>query len=202
MAAVIYETAVNKDVNVTVNTNEVIIVQGRDRIIVPRNVYDAAQNAKQGDDVRKALRRTFQPLEVNSNISEFGLTNRLTDIQPLVRLPREAFHTIVSRVAVIEETETERIRTDDSRLVIIKAWLNHAKRKWQFEWNGVPVRAPIADQNFLDQIERGEHLLGAGYALDVEITFRQRFDRKLNIFVTDPKSFVVAKVHKVVHRED
>jgi hypothetical protein len=201
IATLIYDAVVNKDVNVTINTNEVIIQQGRDRVIVPRNVYDAAQNAKKGEDVQKGLRRTFQPLEVNPNISEFGLTNRIADPAPLVRLPRETFRVIVDSVAVVEETTTERIRTERVRLLITKAWLNHAKRKWQFEWNGVPIRAPIADQEFLDQIERREHLLGTGDALDVEITFHQYYDPELEMFVNDPKSYVITKVIRVVHRE-
>jgi hypothetical protein len=86
------------------------------------------------------------------------------------------------------------------RIVILKAWLNHAKRKWSFEWNGVPISAPIGDKDFLDQLDRREHLLGAGDALDVEITYKQALDKKLGVYVNDPNSFVVARVIKPVPR--
>ena len=83
-------------------------------------------------------------------------------------------------------------------MVILKAWLNHAKRKWLFEWNGVPISAPIADRDFLDRLDRREHLFGAGDALDVEITFKQNYDKNLGVYVNDTNSFVVTKVIQVV----
>ena len=202
VAAIIYDAVTKNDptVNVIVNTNEVIIQRGHDRVIVPRNVYDAAKDAKKSPEVQKGLRKTFEPLQANPNISDFGLTNRLTDPTPLIRWPRETFPSIVSSVAVVEETTKERKHTETARLIILKAWLNHAKRKWSFEWNGVPISAPISDKEFLDQLDRREHLLGSGDALDVEITYRQTFDPSLRVYVNDPNSFVVTKVIKPVPR--
>jgi hypothetical protein len=100
----------------------------------------------------------------------------------------------------LEETPTGRVRKESARLVILKAWLNHAKRKWSFEWNGVPISAPIAGTDFLDRLDRREHLLGAGDALDVEITFKQNFDPALGVYVTEPNSYLVTRVIRPVPR--
>lgn len=68
------------------------------------------------------------------------------------------------------------------------------------EWNGVPISAPISDREFLDQLDRREFLLGAGDALDVEITYRQAFDPSIDVYVNDPNSFVITRVIKPVPR--
>jgi hypothetical protein len=75
--------------------------------------------------------------------------------------------------------------------------LNHAKRKWSFEWNGVPISAPIADTGFLDKLDRREILFGSGDALDVEITLKQN-ENALGVWINDPNSFVITRVIRPV----
>jgi hypothetical protein len=203
VANIIYDAAFKTDPKppqITVNTTEVIIQYGNDKIIVPRAVYDAAQNAKKNPAVEHGIERTFQSLQADERIVEFGLTARIDDPQPLVRIPRTVFPSIVAHTHVLRETSTVRVRTEKARLVILKAWLNHAKRKWSFEWNGVPISAPIVDRDFLDRIERREYLIGAGDALDVEITFKQSFDPKLGVYVNDTNSFLITRVIQHVPR--
>jgi hypothetical protein len=56
------------------------------------------------------------------------------------------------------------------------------------------VSAPIKDNDFLDAIAKRKYLIGAGDALDVEISFKQTFDAHLKVHVTDQNSYVVTKV--------
>lgn len=62
------------------------------------------------------------------------------------------------------------------------------------------MSAPITDTKFLDQVDRREVLLGAGDALDAEITFKQNYDKTLEVWINDPASFVVTKVMRAVPR--
>lgn len=87
-----------------------------------------------------------------------------------------------------------------ARLVILKLWLNHSRRKWSFEWNGVPISAPIVDVEFLDKLDRREFLIGSGDALDVTITYRQQYDPKIGVYVNDENSYVISKVHDLISR--
>ncbi len=199
----IYDATLKKDdpVLITVNTNEVIIKHGHDTVIVPRNVYDASENAKKNPAVEKGIKKTFETIERDPNVTDFGLTSSIHDPQPLVAIPRADFSVVTQRVVIeTEDPPAERTNTERARLVILKAWLNYAKRKWSFEWNGVPISAPISDWEFLDQLDRREILLGAGDALDVEISFKQTFDPSLGVYVNDPNSFVITKVIRPVSR--
>ena len=65
----------------------------------------------------------------------------------------------------------------------------------------MPISAPITDKEFLDRLDRREHLLGSGDALDVEITYKQEFDPVLSVYVNDPNSFKVTRVIRPVARE-
>jgi hypothetical protein len=89
---------------------------------------------------------------------------------------------------------------ESARLLVTKPWLNYARRKWSFEWNGVPISAPITDREFLDRIDRHEVTFGAGDALDVEISYRQTFLPELGIYENDNTSYVVSKVVRAVSR--
>ena len=181
IATIIYDHALKKDeMKVTINTTEVIIVQGHDRLVVPRQVYDAAQNAKKDPEVQKGLDRTFAPLEANPNVTDFGLTQKSTDSKPAVQIPRESFRLFVKQVGLTPAVpEAERVQTQKAQILIKKAWLTQQKRKWAFEWNGVPFSAPIMDEDFRKKIASRDYLIGAGDALDVEITFKQHFNPKL-----------------------
>ena len=203
VANVIYENYIkfpDPPPEIIINTNEVIIVRGKDRYIVPRAIHEAAENAKQSPDVKRGVRNTFEPLRKDPRVTEFGLTNRIDDPVPVLMVPRSEFPRIIESITVVEESPTDRIRSETARLIISKAWLNKPKRKWSFEWNGVPVSAPIADEEFLQRLERREHLIGAGDALDVEIAFMQIFDPALEVYVNDPYSFIITKVYHHVSR--
>jgi hypothetical protein len=96
-----------------------------------------------------------------------------------------------------------RPRSEQARLVITKAWLKRDKRtlhKWSFEWNGVPISAPIKDEDFLDKLEHREYLIGTGDALDAQINYQQVYDEGLDMYVNESDSFVVERVIRPVPR--
>ncbi len=197
VANIIYDGAIKNDPKpeIIITTKEVRIKHGNDTIIIPRHVYLASENAKKNPAVRRGLKKTFEALETDKNVTDFGVTGSIHDPAPLVRIPRAEFPIIARPPQPIAEVQPpERTRKQLARLLVLKAWLNHAKRKWTFEWNGVPLSAPVADQGFLDLLDRRKHLLGAGDMLDVEITYTQTLDAQLGVYVNDPNSFVVTRV--------
>jgi hypothetical protein len=199
VATVLYETVIKNEpkVEVKISTDEVVIQRGTERVVVPRAVHDAAQNAQANPEVQRSVKQTIQAVQVDEHITEFGLTAHINDKRPLLRIPRSDFVKITENVAILEDSEA-RLREETARLVILKAWLNHAKRKWSFEWNGVPISAPIVDKLFLDKLERREFLIGAHDAIDAIVTFKQRFDANLGIFVNDPNSFLISRVIRLI----
>jgi len=204
VATVIYEHVIKSDphITVTINSNGATVEGGAESVFIPREIFDSAKNAEKDPAVRRGLRHTFEPLQQDQTVTEFGLIPRLTDTLPTIKVPREIFQSFIEPIVIEEELPSlERVREESARLVILKAWLNHGNRKWAFEWNGVPISAPIADVGFLDKLQRREFKLGAGDALDAVVTYRQVLDSKLGVHVNDQNSFVISEVKAVVPRD-
>jgi hypothetical protein len=185
---------------VTVNVDGTVVKVGKYTVIVSAAVHAGTEHAKQNPAVQNGLAKTFAALEADDNVKDFGVTGSIHDPEPLFSIPRAEFPKIAQRPVATEEEPKDRPMKKRARLFVLKAWLNHAKRKWTFEWNGEPVSAPIADIKFLDQLDRRELLLGAGDALDADLTFKQNYDKALGVWINDPQSYVVAKVLRAVPR--
>jgi hypothetical protein len=187
---------------VTVNTDEVIITDGDKRVIVPRTVYDTLPNVEKSPEVKANVARTYRALQGDPEIRNFGLTpvSALT-APPLFVVPQQDFPKAIRNLAIPPEVfEKTRVREEPVRLIILKAWFNHSKKKWSFEWNGVPISAPVKDEKFLDAIENRQHLFGNGDALDVVLMFKQNFDEALGVYRNDQSSYVVKEVIRPVPR--
>jgi hypothetical protein len=203
VATAIWEQAIKpaleKPAQVVINTDEVIIQHGHDRIIVPRKAYDAMPNVRKDPEVKRKVARTFKVLETDASVQDFGLTGSIGDSKPLLDIPRPRFAIAADAAVVVDETTKTRIKEETARLVILKAWLNHAARKWSFEWNGVPISAPIKDEDFLQKIDDHEVLLGAGDAIDAIVEVTQVWDEAIGTYRNE--SYVVTKVLKPVPRK-
>jgi hypothetical protein len=203
IATLIYEKALRPDdgaPKITITSDEVIIQHGEDTVIVPRAVYDQARNVRNDPDVQLNLSRTFQAVERDEAIENFGLTPSVDDPEPLVQIPRSDFSALSDARGLIGTDRERRIRTERARLVITKAWLRSGNRKWAFEWNGVPISAPIRDHAFLERLERREFLIGYGDALDVMIQYEQVYDPGIQMFTNDVASFLIVEVIGIVSR--
>lgn len=79
-------------------------------------------------------------------------------------------------------------------VVVLKAWFVPGNRKWSFEWNGVPLSAPIKDESFFKKLASHAILIGQGDALDVELKYEHDYDEELGVYVNDVQTFQVMKV--------
>jgi hypothetical protein len=192
--------------HIIVNRDEVIISRpGGDKIIVPRTVYEGTPKLKADAKVQENIARTFEVIEEDDAVENFGITPSVTDVDPLVQIPREEFPRLTQRdyalIPPVEDPSGRRERVERGRLLILKLWLKANNRKWSFEWNGVPISAPIKDAGFLARLESREIVIGSGDALDVELRYVQFYDQELRIYVNDPSTFEVMRVLRIIQRE-
>ena len=137
-----------KPPQITVNADGTIVKVGKHTIVVNHVIQNATDNAKKNPAVQSGLAKTFSALEADENVKEFGVTGSLKDADPLISIPRADFPKLAKLSLPAEPQSRERTQTKRARLFVLKAWLNHAKRKWSFEWNGEPISAPITDAKF------------------------------------------------------
>jgi hypothetical protein len=154
----IYDNYVKNDPlpQITVNADGTIVKTGKYTIIVSPVVQSGTEHAKQNPAVQSGLAKTFAALEADENVKDFGITGSIGDPEPKFTIPRAEFPKIGQRPMLPEEEPQSRSTKRRARRFVMKAWLNDAKRKWSFEWNGEPLSAPIGDAKFLDQVDRRE----------------------------------------------
>lgn len=188
------------DSRITINTDEVIIERGGDRLIIPRAVYDQSAAVEASPEVRRHVKRTFEALENDEAIENFGLTKSLDDPIPLVQLPRSEFGRAAGGPEVLLDEKRRRTWQEKARLIIEKAWFKKGVQKWQFQWNNTPVSAPIRDDEFWRKVEDHEIVFGNGDGLDVEIEFEQDRDDALGMWVNDVSTYRVIRVLRTIPR--
>jgi hypothetical protein len=184
VAILIYEKLLAPDPHpqIVVNTNEVIIRVGGDTIIVPRTVYDQSAPVRSDPEVQRHLSRTFEVIERDEAVENFGLTPDIGDKEPLIQISRDNFSQLASTPSILETDSGRRERIERVRLIILKAWFTRrGSRKWSFEWNGVPISAPIKDDEFWNKLDARQYLIGQGDALDVRLKYQQIYDDALGV---------------------
>lgn len=146
----IYDNYIKNDPppQVTVTEDGTIIKTGKYTIVVSPAVHAGTEQAKQNPAVHKGLAKTFAALEADENVKDFGITDSLEDAEPKLIIPRADFPKVAQQPASTDEEPAYRMVESRCRLFVLKAWLNHAKRKWTFEWNGEPCPLRSATQSF------------------------------------------------------
>ena len=114
------------------------------------------------------------------------------------RRPYEDFYEAEERLRLVGAPQIvpgTRIITERVPLTIIKAVLKRGKRKWQFNWNGIKVSAPIKDPSFFDALEKRDIALHQGDALDAELTIGQRYIQEAKVW--ENTGYAITKVYAV-----
>ncbi len=169
----------NDDVKIQINTDEVIIQHGNERIVVPRNVYDATKQAEKNPNFPKAMSRVFDAISQDENISAFGLVSRIDSPPPELMIPRENL-----RAASLQPIDmpNNRVVPEIVDLQILKAILERSKRKWEFVWRGVKISAPVTDEQFYIDFFAHDITIAPGDILSVTLHVYQQKDPVTGIY--------------------
>lgn len=182
VASYIYERtlAVDNKIQVEVNTNEVIIVHGNDRVIVPRNVYNATRIAEKNPSFVRAISRSLEAPVEDPHVTGLGFVPELSSPPPEVVIPKD----LMQQVAAIipDEEPPSRVITEQCDLQIIKAILEKSHRKWEFSWRGVRIAAPVLDERFYADFFAHAITIAPGDALKARLAIKQSRDPKTGIY--------------------
>lgn len=191
----IYERtlAVDDKVVVEVKTDEVVIQRGDDRVVVPRNVYDATRRVEKNPQFVQAVARTFQAAASDEKVRSIGLVESMEAPPPPIPIPRSTLITLASQEPPDSSTRTI---TEQAELQIVKAILKKSNRKWEFVWRGVTISAPVVDQKFYADFFAHEIKIAPGDILDVTLAIKQSKDPDTGIFTNIGYEVVEVHEHK------
>lgn len=194
IASYVYQHTLAPDqvVNITVNTDEVILEQGKSKIIVPREVHEYAKQLEKSEKFTQSIGKTFEALERDKDIESFGFTPHLADEVPLISVPRERF-AFVSTPTSLEDGQRSVIEVAD--LYILRAILERGNRKWEFVWRGIKISAPVLDEKFYDDFFAHRITIAPGDSIEVKLKIYQTLDEDTGIFTNNRYEVIEVQRH-------
>jgi len=193
----IYERTlrIEDKLTVEVKTDEVVIQKGTDRLIVPRNVYDATRRAEKNPQFVKAMTRTFEAVAADEKVNSFGLVGKMDSPAPAIPIPRS---TLITLAGETPEDPDSRVITEQAELQIVKAILKRSTRKWEFVWRGITISAPVVHDRFYMEFFAHEITIAPGDTLVVTLAIKQAKDPSTGIYTN--VGYEVVEVHGHVPR--
>lgn len=194
MGNYIYERtlAVDDKFKVEIKTDEVIIQKGNDRLIVPRNVYDATRRVEKNPQFVKAITRTFEAVAADEKVRSVGLIQKMDSPAPAIPIERS---TLITLAAETPEDPDSRTITERAELQIVKAILKKSTRKWEFVWRGITISAPVMHDRFYIDFFAHEITIAPGDTLDVTLAIKQTKDLDTGIYTNVGYEIVVVHSH-------
>lgn len=198
IAAYVYQhtLAPSAEVSVHLQTDEVIVKYGEDRVIIPRDVYDATQDIERNQRFKECVGEAMQSIAEDEEISSIGFAPSPRDEKPDMPIPRESLNPLYVKTVDDQPDIREIIVT--AELQILRAILARSKRRWEFVWNGMRISAPVTDGDFFDDFFARRVTIAPGDSLRTKLKIKQRRDRDLDIYINE--SFEVIKVMDHVSR--
>jgi hypothetical protein len=73
LAAMIYEKTLGDGIQIIVTDDSYIVQRGSDRVVLPKEVYEATKNLKAPEIIDNHISRAFESLDDDPSITEFGI---------------------------------------------------------------------------------------------------------------------------------
>ena len=178
----IYETVIKTETppKIIVSQDVVIVESGNDKIIVPKDVYEAKKAAEKSPRFTSSIGKVFESAASDPSVEGIGLSPTMIDTPPPVYVPREKF-ALIEQNPSTEETSREIVEA--ATLVISRAILERGNRKWEFYWRGFKISAPVLDSRFYDRFFAHEIMIAPGDALKVTLRVFQEQNPDTGIFI-------------------
>jgi hypothetical protein len=193
----IYETCIkeNEQTKITVSGEMVIIEAGNERIIVPRDIYEAKKQVEKSERFKNAIGKVFEAAASDPNVSGIAVSDGNQDPKSNRIIHKNLFCRFESH-SLVDENMREIVEI--TQVEINRAILERGRRRWEFFWRGVKIAAPILDERFFDRFFAHEITIAPGDSLDVALRILQEKHPDSGIFVN--KRYEIAEVYDHIPR--
>ena len=196
----IYDNYIDDDTfEIQISDDYVVIVQGGDRTIIPRDAYDASKNLPSPAKVHEQMNRAIDAIEEDPSVQSFGIALELDDEKPTVDLGQAEWAIIRENRTQAKDDQKSRVEQEEVTLSIIKVVFSRSRRKWEFVWRGVKVSAYIDDPIFLAELMSGNQKVGNGDAVKAILDIGQEWDEDDKVWLNT--SYAISKVIKYIPME-
>lgn len=162
--------------------------------IIDNHVYNIYVN---NPEVDRAINASFDTLENDERIESL-LISKVSSGEKLFTATRDEFAEIANSPS-FEGNNTRHVVTNE-RLIVIKPVLEKTSRKkWEFLWNNISIKAAILDSSFIDNT-LAKQAFGIGTVMDVELDITQEFSEDLQAFTN--KKYEIKEVKNITNKPE
>lgn len=162
--------------------------------IIDNHVYNIYIN---NPEVDKAINASFDTLENDERIESLSMS-KVSSGEKLFTANRDEFAEIANSPSF--EGSNIRHAISNERLIVIKPVLEKTSRKkWEFLWNNIPIKAAILDSSFINNT-LAKQAFGIGTVMDVELDITQEFSEDLQAFTN--KKYEIKEVIDVTKKPE
>lgn len=193
----IYEKGIKTDAppKITVTGDLVTIEIGKDKIIVPKNVYEAKRQLEKSERFNNAIGKMFDAAASDPDVKGLAVSEDLGNNRPPLVVPREMFAAFQREHEVDENT---RVIVEITHVEINRAIMERGRRRWEFFWRGIKIAAPILDERFFDKFFAHDITIAPGDSLHVALHIIQEKNKDTGIFVN--ARYEITEVYEHVPR--
>jgi hypothetical protein len=178
-----------------VSDDMVVIEVGKEKIIVPRDVYEAKKQVEKSERFRNAIGKVFEAAASDPNVTGMAITDENNAPPSNFIIPKELFCRFETESTLDENT---REIVEITQVEINRAILERGRRRWEFFWRGIKIAAPILDDRFFDRFFAHEIMIAPGDGLEVALRILQEKHPDSGIFVN--KRYEIVEVYDHVPR--
>lgn len=162
--------------------------------IIDNHVYNIYIN---NPEVDKAINSSFDTLENDERIESLSMS-KVSSGEKLFTANRDEFAEIANSPSF--EGSNIRHAISNERLIVIRPVLEKTSRKkWEFLWNNISIKAAILDSSFIDNT-LAKQAFGIGTVMDVELDITQEFSEDLQAFTN--KKYEIKEVIDVTKKPE
>lgn len=162
--------------------------------IIDNHVYNIYVN---NPEVDRAINASFDTLENDERIESL-LISKVSSGEKLFTATRDEFAEIANSPSF--EGSNIRHTISNERLIVIRPVLEKTSRKkWEFLWNNISIKAAILDSSFIDNV-LAKQAFGIGTVMDVELDITQEFSEDLQAFTN--KKYEIKEVKNITNKPE
>ena len=162
--------------------------------IIDNHVYNIYIN---NPEVDKAINASFDTLENDERIESLSMS-KVSSGEKLFTANRDEFAEIANSPSF--EGSNIHHAISNERLIVIRPVLEKTSRKkWEFLWNNISIKAAILDSSFIDNT-LAKQAFGIGTVMDVELDITQEFSEDLQAFTN--KKYEIKEVKNITNKPE
>jgi hypothetical protein len=194
IATMIYEKyfACQPNIQIINNEDSVVISSNNEKVVIPKNVYEATQLVEKTKNVNAKVDRLAGSSKKDERVMGFGIMKPGIDKPEVILSKNDIEKAFVE--TVIEESDT-RENIEITTVEILRAILEETDRLWEFVWYGNKISAPVIDDQFYRKFREHRITIAPGDKFDVRLKIIQKKDKGSGIFINSKYEVIEVLKH-------